>query len=196
MEKWLKHSNLDELKKSKQEGTDFRIISRDREHNVTIVSPHGGRIEAHTSEIAVVLADKKYNLFDFQGIQQKDNFHELHIMSTNFMDSNLNKMLEHSNICISVHGCKSSNSKEKEVIFIGGKNREVVRKLTKELQEFFTIGDSSKFPAKGENNFVNAVDIGVQLELSSGLRKSLLSDKEKLNTFKKCIDKFINKNID
>ena len=112
------------------------------------------------------------------------------------MDQNLKTMLEHSNICISIHGCNSSHSKEKEVIFIGGRNRGAVLKLTKEFQYVFTIGNPSEFPAPSENNFVNKVDIGVQLELSPQLRSSLDSDKEKFNKFKKCIDKFINKNID
>ena len=43
--------------------SEYRIEVVDRGSEVTIIAPHGGRIEPHTAEIAALIAGAHYNLF-------------------------------------------------------------------------------------------------------------------------------------
>ncbi|MBE0583253.1 MAG: poly-gamma-glutamate hydrolase family protein, partial [Desulfofustis sp.] len=59
---------------------DFSIELADRKVATTILAPHGGGIEPHTSEIARLIAGDEYNYFLFNGTKPSGNS-TLHITS-------------------------------------------------------------------------------------------------------------------
>ena len=67
------------------EGTDYRIIRILRPGStVGIVAPHGGRIEAHTLELAVAIARADLSLYAFEGVRPTGNYAALHLTSHYF----------------------------------------------------------------------------------------------------------------
>jgi len=56
------------------EGADFSVcVQRRPESAVAILAPHGGGIEAGTSEIARAVAGSEFNLYLFEGIRPSGN---------------------------------------------------------------------------------------------------------------------------
>ena len=62
------YPDLDTLKARYRRWQHYNIRIFDMLSDVTIVSPHGGFIEAGTSHIAQLVAGRNYNFFDFQGL--------------------------------------------------------------------------------------------------------------------------------
>lgn len=61
---------------------DYRIVRLLRpESGVAILAPHGGSIEAHTSDIARDIAGRDFNLYLFEGLLKAGNFAALHLSS-------------------------------------------------------------------------------------------------------------------
>ncbi len=167
-----KYSSLAELKSRLKEGVDFRIRVFDRQSPLTIISPHGGYIEAGTSFLAEKIADGKYNLFDFQGLQVNQPA-ELHVTSTRFRDEQLSRLLERSDIALSVH---SMGTKEEAVLWLGGRNLRLKGLVLDNLRlrGFAVNPDSPRYRGESRANITNLARLeGVQLELSDELLKQL-----------------------
>jgi len=169
-----KYSSLAALRAS-LETKDYRIRCLDRGSTTTIISPHGGFIEAGTSALATAIAGRKYNLFDFQGLRP-DIAHEMHVTATRFREAQLSKMLKTSQQAVSVHGmgvCAHTT------IWLGGLNYDLKELVYARLLKYgFEVNpDSPKYRGESPNNVVNlACHRGVQLELSNELLAILFVD--------------------
>ncbi len=168
-----KYSSFDELKKSEQEGLDFRVVIREREKsNTVIIAPHGGGIEPGTSEIAEELAGKDISLVMFEGIKKSSNG-ELHITSTNFDEPRCLSLIQNAKSVIAIHGEESLEN----IIYLGGADivlGEFIR-LALEKYEFEVKKHiDSMLKGKASNNICNRGDggKGVQLELARGMRET------------------------
>jgi phage replication-related protein YjqB (UPF0714/DUF867 family) len=166
-----KYSSLAALKE--QLGTDvFRKRVCDRRSDITIIAPHGGFIEAGTSAIAKAIAGRRYNLFDFQGLQ-RENPLDLHVTATNFRDRQLSALLDKSTAAVSIHGMGAQRHKD---IWLGGLNRELKGMVLEQLRKrgFDVNPDSPMYRGESPRNVVNlARNQGVQLELSDELLAEL-----------------------
>src|SRR5207253_1388114 len=74
-----KYRSFAELQAAERELIDYRIVAVDRGSPVSIIAPHGGRIEPPTSAIATQLAANTFNLYAFEGLRSGREHHELHI---------------------------------------------------------------------------------------------------------------------
>lgn len=155
------------------EGVDYRITHVPRfQAKVGVVAPHGGCIEAHTSEIATAIAGNDFSLYLLEGIRPSGNYAALHLTSHYFDEPNCLELLANCEDVVTVHGCKVAG----EVVLVGGLDDE----LAEELAEAMTKAgldcqvDGHAFPATHPNNICNRGrrGVGIQLELSVALRMS------------------------
>lgn len=153
--------------------TEYAVEHRDRGSDITIIAPHGGNIEPHTSEIAALIAGDTYNLFCFNGLKQQNN-QLLHIASHVYDDEQALALVQSSNTVISVHGC----SLKKAVVFVGGRDDELKDTIALALNSagIVAIACDKKSPYCGRHpaNICNRgrTGKGVQLEISRPLRDS------------------------
>jgi phage replication-related protein YjqB (UPF0714/DUF867 family) len=143
----------------------YRIRCLNRRARVTVISPHGGFIEAGTSAIARAVAGRSHNLFDFQGLLQTD-LHEMHVTATHFRDPELSKMLSNSDTAVAIHGMLSQGHK---TIYLGGLNKQLKSIIHEHLlQAAFQVDpDAPRWRGEHPKNVVNlACHYGVQLEFS------------------------------
>lgn len=155
------------------EGADYLITRVPRPAStVGIVAPHGGRIEAHTSEIAAAIAGAEFSLYAFEGIRSKGNYAALHLTSHHFDEPGCLELLATCDYVVAIHGCKV----EGEVVLVGGLDNDLAAELgaamTKAGLECYL--DGHEFPGTHANNICNRGrrGLGVQLELSAALRES------------------------
>ena len=175
------YRNFAELSGAEREDLDFRISAVKREgSNIVIVAPHGGKIEPGTSEVAKELANNDLSLAIFEGIKRKGNKH-LHITSTNFDEPRCVELVQESDTIVAIHG---EASKEPSV-FLGGRDDDLGVQLKKALERYGyavkTHGNPDLHGLVAENICNRGCHgVGVQLELSSGLRQTFfqsLTDK-------------------
>jgi phage replication-related protein YjqB (UPF0714/DUF867 family) len=175
------YPSLDQLKKELKDGVDFRTRVLVRNLNtsqaktapvVTVIAPHGGRIDPGTSAIARALAGRNWNLFDFQGLYKADPY-RLHVTSTRFRDQRLTQLLEASDLAIGVH---SMSDAEHETVWLGGLNRPLKTAVAENLRKRGFLVDTNCPRYRGEDpgNVCNlARNKGIQLELPLGLVKKM-----------------------
>jgi phage replication-related protein YjqB (UPF0714/DUF867 family) len=166
-----KYKSFADLEKSESLGRDFRVRVREVAGTAVIISLHGGRIEPGTSEIADAIA--------------ADIFHSTHLKKSGFEaimtctspapgSTRLGiALLQSSTGAICVHGEGSQN----RVVFLGGRDEERLRRLRASLeQRGFCVKRHQNPNLQGEDpaNICNRTKsgVGVQLELSKGLRRS------------------------
>lgn len=163
------YPNFKVLSRHEHPGQDFQIRFQDHGSPVTIMAPHGGRIEPGTSEIAQDIAGEHFNWYSFEGIKPANNF-RLHITSHRFDEPNALALAAESTTVVTIHACKG------EVPFIipGGRDTLLARTLSDNLK---TAGipiqpNRGKFPGLHPQNICNRCRSGkgVQLELSRGIR--------------------------
>src|ERR1700746_1886198 len=96
-----------DLAMAQVEGADFNVRVRPRpESSVAILAPHGGAIEAGTSEIACAVAGSEFNLYLFEGIRESANYAALHLTSHRFDEPRCLALLSACDHVITVHGCR------------------------------------------------------------------------------------------
>ena len=165
------------LAANETEGQDFRIICCDRESPVTIVAPHGGKIENQTSEIARVIAAERFNLYCFEGTRLSDNYKRLHITSSSFNEPKCLNLVSRSTYVVTIHGCGGSS----QVVYSGGLNIVWRAQIDRLLREsgFQVHPTGHKFPGLNPRNICNRgrLNRGVQLELSTAFRNGPNLDK-------------------
>src|SRR5689334_17437511 len=112
-----------------EEGRDYDVTATNTGSGVTVLSFHGGLIEAHTSEIASALAGRfGWNRYDLNahGTSQcltgtrTTNFAKLHITATNFDDPRAVAMVAAAPKAIAIHG--HGRAYQKGSICVGGKD--------------------------------------------------------------------------
>ncbi|HTB28397.1 MAG TPA: poly-gamma-glutamate hydrolase family protein, partial [Steroidobacteraceae bacterium] len=101
-----KYGSFAELARHETAGKDYRIEVRERtDSSVLVVAPHGGMIEAGTSQIAASIAGEEYHLFSFEGLKPYGENRALHITSHRFDHPRCLDLASRSTHVLSVHGC-------------------------------------------------------------------------------------------
>ena len=184
-----RYRSLQDLMKTEVDGTAYRVVQTDRGHNVTVVAPHGGGIEPHTSAIAARLAHEDFNLFLFEGILPRGN-RRLHVSSQRFSHPTLEAMLRRSRVAISVHGKQGADADD-EHVGVGGLNDQLASLVVESLQAAAFNGHAEPNHAlagRYPENFVNLPrERGVQLELTLPLRRRLHGTPTLLTSFTETI---------
>ena len=163
------YAGFDELAKHEKVDTDYQIAISDVGSAVTIVAPHGGKIEPSTSEIARRIASDTYNCYCFSGIKKSNNS-RLHITSHNFDEPTALKLISTSDIVIAIHACTGTAG----LVYLGGLDTPLKQSIAAELQAR-GIGVSmkdSRFKGANPDNICNRgrTGKGVQLEITRDLR--------------------------
>jgi phage replication-related protein YjqB (UPF0714/DUF867 family) len=171
-----RYDSFTQLQYEEEENTDYRIRWRPGSSGVLIMSIHGGNIEPGTTQIADALAGQDHSFYSFEGIKPRDNL-SLHITSTRFDEPRALELVCLSEIIISIHGCKNPEP----LIYVGGLDREIIQRIRIELEKMginTAECSESSFSGEAEANICNLCGrgMGVQLELSSGLRHLLFRD--------------------
>ena len=152
---------------------DYRIVQLPRPGSSTMVlAPHGGSIEAFTSDIARGIAGEEYGLYLFEGLLRAGNFASLHLPSERFDEPVCLQMLADCDRVVSVHGCSVAG----EAVFIGGRDRALGEAVATRLRaEGIVCQDAAeKLAGQDPRNICNRGQAGqgVQLEVSLELRRS------------------------
>jgi phage replication-related protein YjqB (UPF0714/DUF867 family) len=147
-------------------------VLKNRNSGTTILAPHGGKIESHTSKIAEIIAGQEFNLYCFEGCKKTLNYETLHITSHKFDEPRCITLLSHSRNVFTVHGCDGT----KNEIYIGGRNKILRRSITKKLQDVgLTVYECDhKFLGEEERNICNRgiTGAGIQFELTKHFRSN------------------------
>jgi phage replication-related protein YjqB (UPF0714/DUF867 family) len=168
-----KYLNFESLRKCQREDIDFRRCIRDSMSALTIIAPHGGKIERRTSDIAHAIAGDALNLYCFEGTKSTGN-KALHITSCNFDEPQCLDLIAKSDVVVAVHGL---NRKGKSVD-VGGRDSELRDEVCRQLRRAgfrANVVDSGVHAAISRENICNRgrSGKGVQLEITSDLRDSL-----------------------
>lgn len=175
--------DFDELSRNEREGVDFRICLTRRESPVAIIAPHGGKIESGTSQIAAAIAGEMFCLYCFEGLKPRGN-RILHIPSTKFDEPKCMELISTCEVVVSVHGLKGKH----EAIDVGGLDNEHRDAICRNLNN---AGFEAKIVTSGSHAGVSQRNIcnrgrpraGVQLEITKGLRGTLLARSQSLTDF-------------
>lgn len=180
-----KYQSFAELSRSEIEGVDYHVVIKNVGSDISVIAPHGGKIESGTSEIATAIAGHRWNLYLFNGCKPGDNFC-LHVTSTRFDERRAIDLVSRSKFAISIHGFVDKH----DLVIVGGLNTHLAYEMAHALQR---AGFSVEYPAtrfKGESskNIVNrAEQRGAQIEISSPLRQKLLDQPELLKDFVRAV---------
>jgi phage replication-related protein YjqB (UPF0714/DUF867 family) len=166
------YTNFAHLARGEREGVGYRIRSTTRQ-GLAVMAPHGGAIEPGTSEIAHSVAGTNFAFYAFEGLLPAGN-QRLHVTSTRFDEPSALAMATGATTVVTVHG----EASEEEVIFIGGRDQGLRRRITRSLgQAGFDVRSHPRndLQGLGTDNLCNRgrSGSGIQLELSAGLRRAL-----------------------
>lgn len=154
-----------------QHESEFSIEVADRESPVTVIAPHGGNIEPHSTDIARSIAADDFNLFCFNGLKPADN-RDLHITSHRFDHPLALALVNKAAIVISVHGCTCRDC----IVYLGGLDHHLIADIASQLgrRNISCEPAHPKFRGSAKDNICNRGrrGTGVQLEISRGLRDS------------------------
>ena len=166
------YNSFYELKKHESLGKDYKISVRNVGSKITIIAPHGGKIEPGTSDIAKQIAKDNYNYYCFEGIK-RDNNGSLHITSHHFDEPNAVKMISVSSIVVAIHACTGNEG----FVYLGGLDNALKEVIANELEAegIIVSRDHPRFLGLNPNNICNrsATKKGVQLEITRDLRDNL-----------------------
>lgn len=166
------YSSFAELKAAEREGVDYAVCVVARDGLATVVlAPHGGGIEPGTSEIAKLIAGEDLSHAVFEGRKPSDNA-RLHITSTNFDEPRCLALVQAADHVLAIHG----EGCEKAVAYLGGRDTVLVERIRTALKsEGYAVEAhaSPELQGMAPDNVCNRGRrrAGVQLELSSGLRR-------------------------
>ncbi|MGE7878984.1 poly-gamma-glutamate hydrolase family protein [Peribacillus muralis] len=168
------YTNFADLTKNEQELFDFRIISHHRNPAIAVLAIHGGNIEPGTSEIAVALGERLgASTYLFEGLKPRGN-QILHIKSSLFNEPIGVAMAANAQTTLTIHGHRNEQA---SFVYIGGRNetfKNVIRHSLKEAG-FQAYDAPTHLLGMNVSNIANTCKMGagVQLELSTKLRKSM-----------------------
>ena len=165
-----KYGSFAELAAAERPGRDYRVrTSGPSGSDVLIIAPHGGLIEAGTSEIAGLIAAEDYRLFSFEGLNPRGSNRDLHITSHRFDHPECLALASRANVVLSVHGCLGAAR-----VHIGGLDTELADELAGSLRTAgFPIEPASeRYPGRHPLNICNRGlrGKGAQLEITYDLR--------------------------
>ncbi len=159
-----------DLAAAQVEGADFRIGVRHRgQSKIAVIAPHGGAIEAGTSEIASAVAGGEFNLYLFEGLRASCSA-ALHLTSHRFDEPRCLTLVSGCDHVIAIHGCRGAVPQ----VLLGGLDRplktQIARAIASTGMEPLLAGHP--YRAVHPYNICNRGrrGAGVQIELTSGLR--------------------------
>ena len=177
-----KYESFKQLRESCEWNKDYSIDMINNNSPISVIAIHGGGVEAGTTEVARALAMKgHYNYYSFIGerngrLDCPGNL-ELHITSNKFLDTWCLEVVGSSIATISVHGADEIES----LCYVGGKNfihakfiKDELRLIGVNVPDIIREGLEGYSPLNICNR--NMKNMGIQLELSQGLRKQMFSD--------------------
>jgi phage replication-related protein YjqB (UPF0714/DUF867 family) len=157
----------------------------------TIIAPHGGGIEAGTSELCLAVAGyhpampamtaPNYDYWMFEGLRPSNN-DELHVTATHCDDPVARSLCGGSLTALALHGCTAAQAglpSDARAVLVGGRNGTFKRHL---LESFAAAGFSAIDAAGRESlggdepdNIVNRTLLGMggQLEITTPLRSAM-----------------------
>ena len=163
------YHSFDDLKKHEKLNNDYNISIRDVGSPITIIAPHGGKIEPRTSDIAKNIAKSNYNCYCFEGIKKRNNA-SLHITSHKFDEPHALNLIKRSKIVISIHACTGNDG----LVYLGGLDTGLIKAIEFELKNkgIHVSDDNHTFLGLNPHNICNrgTTQKGVQLEITRGLR--------------------------
>jgi phage replication-related protein YjqB (UPF0714/DUF867 family) len=165
-----KYGSFAELARHEIEGKDYRIEVLERaQASVLVAAPHGGMIEAGTSEIAASIAGEDCQLFCFEGLKPYGENRALHITSHRFDHPRCLELASRSALVLSVHGCLGESR-----LHVGGLDLEAAGRISQALSAagFDVEWPSARYPGRHPSNICNRgrSGKGVQLEITYDLR--------------------------
>jgi phage replication-related protein YjqB (UPF0714/DUF867 family) len=166
------YSSYNELKAREKINCDYDIWISDVGSPITIMAPHGGRIEPRTSYIARRVARDKFNCYCFEGIKAGNNG-RLHITSHNFDEPQALKLIARSQTVVAVHACTDRESR----VYLGGLDNGLISVIAGRLKACGIVRarTNCRYPGLNPDNICNRGTSrkGAQLEVSRGLRDDL-----------------------
>jgi phage replication-related protein YjqB (UPF0714/DUF867 family) len=175
-----KYSCFEHLSAHETRGADYEISRRPGTSGIAVISIHGGAIEPGTSEIAEAVAGRDHSFYTLKGLKKAAN-KDLHITSTIFDEPYALEIVRSSKTVISIHGC----SEEEEIVFVGGIDTALSHCIEEKLVKAGFNASCKKKDGKfrsirggDERNICNRCGraMGVQLEISKGLRARMFGD--------------------
>lgn len=171
-----KYKSFAQLQQREKENQDYRINSRQGTSGILIIAPHGGGIEPGTTELALAVAEPEHSFYSFEGWKRSGN-KDLHITSTNFDEPLALEIISSSRTLIALHGCDD----EEEITYLGGLDERFKAVIKQSLMDHgFVVRfpHQSNFGGEDAENLCNRTmtKMGVQLELSNGLRKKMFQN--------------------
>jgi phage replication-related protein YjqB (UPF0714/DUF867 family) len=139
---------------------------------VAIIAPHGGKIEPWTAAIAASIAAADYCLYCFEGRKQRDNW-DLHITASHFDEPLCLSLVSRCDRVVAVHGCEDADV----IVYMGGLDWDLRDSIRDRLHAIGVVtGNDTDLQGLHRNNICNRGrrGMGVQLELSYGLRSALM----------------------
>ena len=163
-----------DLAAGEAEGVHYRIRVIERASPIAVVAPHGGRIEAGTSQTAALIAADVFSLYCFEGLVSG---RRLHITSARFDEPRALALVESSDIAIGVHG--RADRGDHRTIWLGGLHESLRDEIGAALERVgFKTSTDHHMQGKAPGNICNRgrLRAGVQLELPMSLRNVFLDD--------------------
>ncbi|WP_426137290.1 poly-gamma-glutamate hydrolase family protein [Phyllobacterium sp. SL163] len=174
-----RYKNFDELAES-EDASAFRIEAEKRNSSISVLAPHGGKIEVGTSELVRAVAGNRLSYYLFEGQKPKGN-RELHVTSANFNEPQAVGVVESSDVALAMHGCEGDD----EMIYLGGRHEKLAASIAKALSNRGFLVATHKNPALqglDRSNICNRAKLGmgVQFEITRALRVRLTDKKGQL----------------
>jgi len=170
-----KYSGFEHLSANESRGVDYEVRLRHGSSGIAVISIHGGAIEPGTSEIAEAVAGAEHTFYTLRGIKKTGNT-DLHITSTRFDEPVALEIACNSETVISIHGCSDGE----EVVYVGGTDSRLRECIEAKLRQagFKALGGAPNSSGRNKRNICNRSrrGMGVQLEISKGLRVRMLGD--------------------
>lgn len=162
------YSDFKTLSARETEDRDFRILVRDTGSPVSIIAPHGGRIEPGTCVIADMIAGNRYGYYCFEGLKPLNNS-SLHITSHRFDEPRALRLARLSAIVVTIHACKDKT----DIVYTGGLHRTLADLIRQNLIRMgYAAKPHGKYSGTHPGNICNKGKLkkGVQLEISRSIR--------------------------
>jgi phage replication-related protein YjqB (UPF0714/DUF867 family) len=177
---WYK--NFAALSKAQREHLDFVRKVKRRWSRYAIIAPHGGGIEPGTSELAKAIAGWNHSYYSFEGIKLSGN-ELLHITSTQFDEPKCVALLGRVDIAIAVHGCEGTDA----VVQVGGLHSALGKYMLDALNAagISAVMADTNLAGLQPDNICNRgrSGMGLQMELSTGLRRSMFKGLNRKDRF-------------
>jgi phage replication-related protein YjqB (UPF0714/DUF867 family) len=166
-----RYSSFAELRAVEPNGS-FEISHEERPGSqVIVIAPHGGKIEALTSEIALQIAGNDFSYYSFAGKKHTDN-RDLHITSRRFDEPLGVALVAKYRWVLAIHGC----SGDAEQIYLGGLDTSPRVEIASRLMArgIDATMEGHRYPGQDPANICNrGLEAGgVQLELTMPFRES------------------------